>query len=481
MNGSIVVKRRDFIKKTALYGGIAAGSEFFASAVPEEAAALGTGGGIDISEALYFIESMKKKNLIPEIRPEIRNNPQAVFLVETHVREPRDKRGFFTGAQPELEAIGKDIANAIFVRGTRKGGSTLVKPNFTTVPDSVFSPVVGIITSPDFIAGFINGLRDMGNVNVMVGERGSNVRVHRKTGIYSVFDRHNISLIEATYRSFPDYTKKELNWHRVTHPVVWRNIPTYRPIGDRDTVFINMAKLKAHNLGLTSLTIKNLQGAVPIGYGQYCNSWSELPFLAKRGVRYPWDFVQFYQEYVESAFLKHRAQGYKYWDYEGYYDEYVARGGWKAFRKIRKDEKAVREFMDGIERVMWDEQWCQRALDSATAIKPTINIIEGVIGRDGSGFEIGTDELCNIVIVGLSMVEVDSIGSWIIGHDPRELYYTRIAKERGLGENDPSKIKMYWIRKGEIIPVVDLSEIKRYRLGVNLHNRIIDFGNRLVW
>ena len=419
---------------------------------------------------------------MPEIRPEILNNPRTVFLIETHVDVPADEQGFFTEARPELVKIGSKVAADIFIKGNLKGGSTLIKPNFTTVPDKVLSPVVGINTSPDFIAGFVEGLREIGNKNIVISDRGSNVVVHRKTGIYSVFDRYGINMIEANYRRFHHYRKKDLNWHKVSHPVVWKNIPTYRPIGDKDNTFINMAKLKCHNLGLTTLTIKNLQGAVPYGYGQYCNAWAALPALAQETYRinFKRDFVKDYQERVESAFLKHRAAGYKYWDYEGYYPEYEKRGGWSVFKKIKKKPEEVRKFMKGIESLMWDEQWCQRALDSAEAIKPSLNIIEGVIGRDGSGFDTGTDELCNIVLVGLSMLEVDSVGSYMMGHDPKELLYTRIAKERGLGENDPNKIEICWIRNGEIIPVKNPGEIKRYRLGVNFHTWA-ETGKRLFW
>ena len=476
------MKRREFMKKAALGSGVFAGSALAGLAMPEYADAFGSGGGIDIEEGLYILEEGKEKNIMPEIRPEILNNPRAVFLIETHVDVPADERGFFTEARPELVKIGSKVAADIFIKGNLKGGSTLIKSNFTTVPDEVLSPVVGINTSPDFIAGFVEGLREIGNNNIIISDRGSNVVVHRKTGIYSVFDRYGINMIEANYRRFHHYRKKDLNWHKVSHPVVWKNIPTYRPIGDKDNIFINMAKLKCHNLGLTTLTIKNLQGAVPYGYGQYCNTWAALPALAQETYRinYKRDFVKDYQERVESAFLKHRAAGYKYWDYEGYYPEYEKRGGWNVFKKIRKKPDEVRKFMKGIESLMWDEQWCQRALDSAEAIKPSLNIIEGVIGRDGSGFDTGTDELCNIVLVGLSMLEVDSVGSYMMGHDPKELLYTRIAKERGLGENDPNKIDICWIRNGEISPVKNPGEIKRYHLGVNLHTWT-ETGKRLFW
>lgn len=403
-----------------------------------------------------------------------------MFLIETRVRVSSDSRGFFTDARPELEQIGKSVLQQVFVKGSKKGGSTVVKPNFTYMHDQVLSPVCGVITSPDFVAGFVQGLREIGNTNVITSARGAGVVNHRKAGIYNVLDKYDIKLMEPMYDKFSDYGKNDLNWHKVPDPVVWKNIPTYRPIGDADNFFINMPKLKCHCLGLTTLSIKNLQGAVPTGYGHYCDRWDTYPLIAKTyGINFKRDFVQDFQQRVEAAFLKHRAAGFKHWDYKKSYTKYEAKGGWEAFKKVRENVEAKAEFMNDLPELMWDESWCQRALDSATAIKPAINIIEGVIGRDGSGFYTGKDELCNVVIVGLSMPEVDAIGTYIMGHDPNELFYTRIAKERGIGECDPPKIDLYWIRNGRI-EKANLADVKRYRLGVNMHVWK-ETGERLFW
>lgn len=482
------MKRREFIKKAAITGSAFAGVELAGFAMPLSTEAYGTGTGIDIIEGLDILEKEKEKNIFPEIRPEILNNPHAVFLIETDVSASRDKSGMFTGARPQLFATGKKVVPQIFVKGSTKKGSTVILPNFTNVPTPELqnNPSVGIITSPDFIAGFVESLRDIGNTNVITEARGVTAKNHRQSGIYSVFDAHNINLIEANYQRFSDYGKNELNWFKVPDPKVWKRIPTIRPIGDKDCFFINMPKLKNHNLGLTTLSIKNLQGAVPTGYGHYCTRWSMMEILAKHtyranGMNFKRDFVKNYYENVESAFLKHRAAGFKHWDYEKTYSAYEAKGGWDVFNKIKGNADLTREFMADINGpLMWDEQWTQRALDSASALNPTINIIEGIIGRDGSGFNVGKDELCNILVIGLSMTEVDSMGSYIMGHDPTELPYTRVAKERGLGECDPAKMKLYRIRDGEIIPVKNLSEIKRYRLGVNMHTWA-ETGKRLFW
>ncbi|MDP2983166.1 MAG: DUF362 domain-containing protein [Candidatus Latescibacter sp.] len=474
------MKRRTFIRTAALSGAALAGMEVPQWAMPTCSHAFPTGGGINVAEGIEIVEAGKAKNVMPEIRPEILNNPRAVFLIETNVSASPDARGNFMEARPQLEQAGKKLVRELFVKGSRKGGSTLVKPNFTTVPDRTLSPVVGINTAPDFVAGFIEGLRELGNTNVIVSDRGTDVVNHRQTGIYEVLDAHKIDLIEANYDQFSHYRKDDLNWHKVPNPVLWKNIPTYRPIGDPDNFFINMPKLKCHNLGLTTLSTKNLQGAVPTAYGHYCDTWDALPLLCKTyGIDFKRDFVENYQQRVEAAFLKHRDAGFKHWDKEQSYSKYQAKGGWDAFRKVKDSVRNKAEFMKGISNLMWDEQWCQRGLDSSSAIKPSINIIEGVIGRDGSGFDVGKDELCNIIVVGLSTTEVDAVGSYIMGHNPMQLIYTRIAKERGLGENDVNKIDLYWIRNG-VVSKANVADIKRYRLGVNLHTWA-ETGERLFW
>jgi uncharacterized protein (DUF362 family) len=475
--------RRSFIKRTATGVSAFAGTNLFGYAMPE-VEAFSTGGGIGIEEGLYNLEKGKEKNIMPEIRPEIKNNPRAVFLIETDVKAERKAHGHFSGAEEQIESYAKDIASKIFVKGTKKGGSTTILPNLTWVPDVINYPTVGTNTSHDFIIGFAQGLYDLGNQNITAMARGSNVVDHRKSGLYKKLDSIELQLIEAKYLEFGHYSKNELNWHKVPgDPVVWNTIPTNRPIGDNDNLFINMPKMKCHNLGLTTLSIKNRQGGVPSGYGHYCDRWSAMEHQCRNvyGIDYNRHFEKNHYQNVESAFLKHIAAGFKHWDYEKLYPKYEKKGGWSAFKKLKGDINAIEEFMADIDGpLMWDEQWSQRAIDSAKAITPDINIVEGVIARDGSGFHTGKDYLANIVIAGISTCEVDAVGTWLMGHDPLEMPYLRIAKERGLGENDLSKIDIYRIRGNNIVPLKDISEMKRMSLGVNLHSWD-ETGERLFW
>ncbi len=474
--------RRAFLKKAT--GSATLATTAMLGYTTTEVEAFSSGGGIGIEEGLYLLDQGKATNVMPEIRPEIRNNPRAVFIIETHVDASRSAEGYFSEARPQIRETAKSVAHRLLVKGSRKGGSTLILPNLTWVPDKVNYPTVGTNTSHDFIVGFAEGLKELGNTNLITTARGSNVVDHRKSGLYAALDSIGLPLMEAKYLEFAHYSKNELNWHKVPKPVVWKNVPTTRPIGDPDNFFINMPKMKCHNLGFCTLSTKNRQGGVPSGYGHFCNKWHEMEYLCREmyNIDFDRDFVAGYYQNVESGFLKHRAAGFKHWDYEKLYPIYEKKGGWDAFRKLRGDSAKIKEFVADIPGpLMWDEQWSQRAIDAATAITPHLNVVEGIIGRDGSGFDVGRDELCNVVIAGLSSPEVDAVGTWLMGHDPLEMPYLRIARERGFGENDPSKIAIYRIREnGEVEPVNNIAEFKRHKLGVNLHTWE-ETGERLFW
>jgi uncharacterized protein (DUF362 family) len=476
--------RREFIKKAAATTGSLTALSMYEMFSPERLQAAASSGGMSVGEALEILAKGKEKNVAPAIRPEIRDNPRAVFLIETHVDARRDDSGHFTEAVPQLAAEGKRVAGELFVKGSRKGGSTFFKPNFTYVPEHCYNRTTGVYSSPDFIGGMADHLRDIGNTNIMAGEGPTNAENHRHGGVYEGFDAHGIPMIEAGYAKFADFRKNEVNWAKPYGSLIWKRIPYFRPILDKDTFLVDVSSLKCHLTGLTTLTVKNLQGCVPVGYGQFCTPWESLEHNARRaGIDFDRDFQTDFQPRVEASFRKHLAAGFKRWDHTGSYKRYQDKGGWEAYRKMKKDPKALDEFMKDVGELMQHEMWLQRGLDNAAVLMPKMNIIEGIIGLDGEELnrdKIGTDQLCNMVIAGMSPFEVDAVGCYYMGQDPREIWFTRVAKERGLGENDPSKIKIYWIRNGEIIPLKDLSEIKRHPLGLNWA-RLKDPDERLFW
>jgi len=477
--------RRSFLKKSSAAAGGLGILPMCEMISPDNTEAFPTSGGMGVEEALYHVERGKDKNIQPEIIPEIRNNPRAVFLIKTHVDACRDKSGHFTEAAPQLEAEGKRIAGLLFERGSEKGGSTFIKPNFTYVPEHCYNRTTGVYSSPDFIAGVTRHLHGIGNTNVVAGEGPTNSRNHRNGGIYGAFDSVGLNMIEAGYERFSHFRKNELNWAKADNSLVWKRIPYFRPVGDKDNFLINISSMKCHLTGLTTLTVKNLQGLVPVGYGQFCTPWNDVEARAYRdGINFKRDFRGDYFQRVEASFLKHRAAGFKRWDHTGSYKRYEEKGGWEAFRKVKDDREARNEFMEDVGSLMQHEIWLQRGLDNAFVVKPRLNIIEGIIGLDGEELnrqKIGDDQLVNLVIAGISPFEVDAVGSYCMGHDPREIWYTRVAKEKGYGECDVNNIEMYWISEnGEIAPVKSLSEIKRHPLGLNW-SRLKNPDERLFW
>lgn len=478
------MKRREFMTKAAVGAGSLAALSMY-EILERDAYALSTSGGMGVEEAAQIVDRNKERNTYPEIRPEIRNNPRAVFIIETHVDARKDESGHFTEAWPQLQNEGSRISRLLFTKGERRGGSTFIKPNFTYVPEHCYNRTTGVYSSPDFIVGMAHHLRDIGNTNIMTGQTASPAINHRLGRIYDAFDPAQVPLIEAGYARWTDYSKKEMNWRKTRNSLVWKEIPYFRPIGDPDNFLINIATLKCHLTGLTTLTVKNLQGCVPKGMGQFCTPVNNVEFQAENeGIDFYKHFHKDFFQRVEASFAKHRDAGFKRWDPNGDYDRYVEKGGYDAFRKAKKNRQALREFNNGIGSLMQHEIWLQRGLDNADTLRPDINIIEGIIGLDGEELNrdaIGDDQLVNMVIAGCSPYETDAVGSWIMGHDPRELWYTRVAKERGLGECDPERIDIYFIRdNGEIEKVRRLSDIRRHPLGLNWARKA-NPEERLFW
>ncbi len=481
--------RRDFItRSSAAAAGLAASAmyEFFADNMAQ---AFSTSRGMGIEEANSYIERGKEKNIMPEVRPERRNNPRAVFLIETHVDARKDKTGHYTEAVDQLRDEGQRIARLLLVNGTKKGGSTFIKPNFTGVPEHKFNRTNGVYSSPDFIVGVVEHLREIGNSNVACGDNPINAVNHRQGGVYDAFDPYNVLMIEAGYERFEHYKKNELNWSKPVDSPVWNRIPYYKPILDEDNFLINIATMKCHLTALTTLTAKNLQGCVVKGYGQFCWPGIQLELQSDTaGIDFRRGFRKDAIQNLEEWYLKHRAAGFKRWETNksqyGDYDKYVELGGYEAYRKIKKDITARRDFLKQTGGVFRQEAWIHRALDNAETLKPKLNIIEGIIAMDGNEHgwgNIGEDRLVNIVVAGCSPYEVDAVGNYIMGHDPREIWYTRVAKEKGYGECDPNRIEIFLIREnGDIEPVNNLAGIKRHPIGLNWA-KSKDPNERLFW
>ena len=399
----------------------------------------------------------KKKNIPPVLREEILDNPHAVFVIRTSVVSQKDSEGKFPPEKEQFEVAGYNTALKMFRKGSEKGGTTYIKPNFvggfTADSRSVNN---GVSTHPWFVAGFCDALKGMGNTNIVVGANGAATHENfAEAGICELLNDRGVCFTEGMYESWKDYKSSEIAWVDYPDGVVMRKVPYFKLVQEKDTTFINMAKDRIHQLGFTTLTIKNLQGIMPVGYMHICRPWLDLSDVVvpepKMQVLNP-----DYQQTIEKLYVKHAQMGYKYWDEGGFSKAYFDAGGWDAFKRgdFEPDYK-----------VFWGEQWGQRMMDVAINVHPYINLVEGIVGVDGAD----NLHLNNFITISRSMVECDSVAAWLMGQDPRELPYLRIANERGMGQNDIERIPIYEITDRGIEKVGDYRTLERARMGVHIY------------
>ena len=400
----------------------------------------------------------KKNNIPPMLRDEILENPRAVFIIKTSVVTQKDNDGKFPPEKEQFARAGYYTAMKIFRKGSESGGTTYIKPNFvggfTADPRSVNN---GISTHPWFVAGFCDALKGMGNTNIVVGANGAAKHENFvESGVCELLHTRGICFTEGKYAQWKDYKSSEIEWVDNPEGKVMLKVPYFKLTQEKDTTFINMAKDRIHQLGFTTLTIKNLQGIMPVGYMHICRPWRSqqdaINLQPGKTIINP-----DYQKLIEQAYVKHANMGYKYWDEGGFSKAYFDAGGWDAFKRgdFEPDYK-----------VFWGEQWGQRMMDIASNIKPCVNMVEGIVGIDG-GNKL---HLNNFITISRSMVECDSVASWLMGQDPRELPYLRIANERGLGQNDIEKITIYEITDKGIKKVNDFRMLDRAHMGVHIYS-----------
>ncbi len=409
-----------------------------------------------VIDGVRYAKKGRLNNIPPVLREEILDNPRAVFVVKTGVVSEKDKDGKFPADTDQFMREGHRVASCIFRPGTKKGGQTYIKPNyvggFSADPRSVNN---GVSTHPAFVAGFCDALREIGNTNIVVGANGA--AKHEdfvNAGIAEMMHEHKVCFTEGKYEKWEDYISDEIVWVKNPDGVVMRKIPFFKLVQAKDTTFINMAKDRIHQLGFTTLTMKNLQGVIPVGYMHICQPWNDLkkPMGLEPGRNV---FNKNYQRDIEKLYIKHANMNFKYWDEGGFAKAYFDAGGWNEFVKNEK----IADY-----KLFWSEQWGQRMMDICSSVHPCVNLVEGIVGIDGAN----ALHLNNFVTVSRSMVECDSVAAWLMGHDPRELPFLRIANERGLGNNDINRIAVYELsEKG--IEKIDYRTLPRANMGVNVY------------
>jgi uncharacterized protein (DUF362 family) len=368
-----------------------------------------------------------------DVQPFISERPDAVFVLRTQL-------GGLTDTQGMVEA-GRLAAAVLFrpAAGVSAKRRIVIKPNITagleidSASGLPFPGQDGVVTSPLFVAGLADGLRRLTTAPIAVAE-GTPLTVVNARGYTELLRERGLEFLDLNVPQITatEFPETGLNWYPV-HGVVHRDLPFVKPIGDPDVFLINLPKMKAHNLAITTLAVKNMQGAVPLLWPrQFCQGVSALDAMPAR-VRalFQPDALQ----RVEALCREHVAAGYPAWDAAG----------------------------------LRDESYVQRAVDLLAGPQPDLHLIEGCTIRDGSGFRRGRDRLGNYLIAGRNAVAVDAIATWIMGHDPRHVGLYRVANERGRGETDPARIAVF-LATAEGLTSSDYRELERVPTGVYRHS-----------
>jgi len=326
------------------------------------------------------------------------NNPQAVLISQTSVSNPVSGDDYIRAAQQAMAAMQITLENE----------NAVLKPN-VTIGESFANPDSGVTTHPAFIQGMIEYLQDHGirhkGAYILEDPRNTDdneTRHWKKTGFLEVASKTGAKL-----RTPKTYTCVKKT---IPNPIIFPTLNVSRLAVAPNTVLINVPKLKTHNLNITTLCMKNLMGAVNVFDRHYCDqawqAWQDAPETPKNNPR---------------------------------------------LRKVGVSQNVHER---------WQAELARRLIDTAKVLRPQINIIEGIIGRDGTGFNRGTNYTLGLAIAGINMVAVDSVASYLMGFDPQHLIYLRMAAEAGLGTNNLAQLHIYTVQDDIIVPCSDVETLR---------------------
>ena len=281
----------------------------------------------------------------------------------------------------------------------------VIKPN-VTVGEKTANPDSGITVHPAFVHGIIEYANAHGaearSIYILEDPRNNDdnqPRHWKRTGYLDIAASTGAKLQCAL-----DFTCVR---KPVSCPKIFPSLNVSRIAIDPNTVLINVPKFKTHNLAITTLCMKNLMGAVNVKDRHYCGqAWRDLP------------------------------------------------------NEIREDRDWKVGGMPRGVHELWQTGLALRLIDTAQAITPHLNLVEGVVGRDGTGFNQGRNFALGIAVGGINMVAVDSVTSHLMGFDPEDIIYLKLAAEAGLGENRIDRLKIYTVDGESLRPCADMRKMR---------------------
>ena len=307
-------------------------------------------------------------------------NQNSVYLWYTDEPTPQFK-DYYEVAVSALSAIEVDLPAQ---------GTVLLKPNATVL----YPPERRVIVHPGFLAGMIDTLVKQNitpeRILVADGQSGENPAeglTWEKCGYTRTLADAHVRLLEMN-----NVKSKTVP---VPDGVIFSEYNMPAVVVDC-SFFFNIPLAKCHNLGCTTLAIKNLMGIVTRPQRHLCTTQPvDEPFESEL-----WRISQTGLSVFEDRF------------YHKLCDLLVA------FRHL------------GI---------------------PRLCMIDGLVGRDGTGFNEGENRTLGWTLLGENEVLVDTVGTYLMGLNPLKTPYLRVAAERGLGTNRVEEIPVFNLHTGKQI------------------------------
>lgn len=370
-----------------------------------------------------------------DLHPFIKEHPEAVFINLTSVKEKVDSKGIHDAAFK--------LANEMFVKTSNGEGypnSTKItcKPNWTcnNYKSDDKESQLGVTTDGNFVEGFLKAVKAKGPQDFYLRECACS-QSWEANGWTQMAERNNFDLRDLSSKDFWDLGKDDIIFRKVDG-TVFKQVAFMAPMTAPDTFLINIAKFKAHMMGITA-SIKNLQGITAKKFHSFCGGHYDV--FKTYDKRYHEFFQPDYMQRVAELHKKHLNSGIPRWK-----------------SKMDRPPYGGGVFM---------EQWVQRMIDSYSVTPTGINIVEGIYGRDGDGFANGPhdgkgmDFMSNNIIFGKDAFRVDIITHWLAGHEPGNFGLFHIGFERGLSDVlDPYDIPVYLWENGQA-KLVKLDSLKR--------------------
>lgn len=95
------------------------------------------------------------------------------------------------------------------------------------------------------------------------------------------------------------------------------------------------------------------------------------------------------------------------------------------------------------------DKFAHALVDILEMVKPSLTLIDGVVGMEGNGPSAGIPRKVGLIIAGRDPVACDAVGSSIIGFKPLQICTTKAAVERGIGVGDMESIEVLGVPLSE--------------------------------